>query len=247
MEKLPDPPGHDAVIGTFVHRVLEALLGQAAELRSTERARELATALWPAHVRDPDVQRLELDDVALLGHKKQAWAAITGLWALEDPTAIVVRATEQRLRTELDGVPFTGVVDRIDIAEDGLVVTDYKTGRPPKAGYTADKLDQVFLYAAAVARTLDAPPVRVQLHYLGARTITEPVDPEATDAAVARLRNVWDEIGVAQDTDEYPTRTGPLCGWCPYVDRCEVGLAEVRKLYERNRLRADAPAMQYVA
>ncbi len=234
-------------MGSFVHRVLEALLGEPPEGRSVERARTLATSLWPTYLIDPDVRRLELDDVALGGHKRKIWDAITGLWALEDPTTVVVRATEQRLRTELDGVPFTGVVDRIDIVDDGLVITDYKSGRAPRAAQTADKLDQVFLYAAAVGQTLDAAPVRVQLHYLGDQTIAAPVDPAATEAAVARLRTVWDGIAIAQQTDEFPTRTGPLCGWCPYVDRCEVGLAEVRKIHARGRLRADAPAMRYVA
>jgi len=247
VENLPDPPGHEAVIGSFVHRVLEALLGEEPGKRSTDRAREFATRFWPDYVDDPDVRRLDLDEVGLLGHKRRIWAAVTGLWQLEDPTTIDVRATEHRLRTELDGVPFTGVVDRLDATEDGLVVTDYKSGKAPTHANTPDKLDQVFLYAAAVERTLGETPVRVQLHYLGDRTIDAVVEAAATDAAVARLRTVWDEIEHAQQTDEFTASTGPLCGWCPYVERCDVGLEEVRRIHARGRLRADAPAMKYVA
>ena len=61
-----------------------------------------------------------------------------------------VKATEERFDTTLGTVPFRGVVDRVDVEAEGLVVTDYKSGRAPSARYAPDRLHQVLLYAAAV-------------------------------------------------------------------------------------------------
>ena len=145
VENLPDPPGHDAVIGSFVHRVLEALLGEEPGHRSIERARTLAADAWPDYVEDPDVRRLDLDDVGLLGHKRRIWAAITGLWHLEDPTTIDVRATEHHLRTELDGVPFSGIVDRLDATarRRGCATEPARQGRASSDESQTGWLDQI--------------------------------------------------------------------------------------------------------
>ena len=47
-------------------------------------------------------------------------------------------------------MPFRGIVDRLDEEGDGLVVTDYKSGKAPSARFRRGRLDQVLLYAAAV-------------------------------------------------------------------------------------------------
>ena len=39
VEKLPDPPGIPALIGTFAHRVLELLCNEPATDRTVDRAR----------------------------------------------------------------------------------------------------------------------------------------------------------------------------------------------------------------
>ena len=53
----------------------------------------------------------------------RAWKAIEGLWALEDPKTVDVRATEQDIQVDLGGVPFRGIVDRLGEEGDGLIVT----------------------------------------------------------------------------------------------------------------------------
>ena len=82
-----------------------------------------------------------------------------------------VRATEQRLEVELCGVPFVGIVDRVDHGPDGLVITDYKSGQPPRPAQVEEKLDQVLLYAGAVAAATGEQPTRARLLYLGATII----------------------------------------------------------------------------
>ena len=46
IDKLPDPPGEAALVGTFAHRVLEHLCDESADARTTDRAKELAGEAW---------------------------------------------------------------------------------------------------------------------------------------------------------------------------------------------------------
>ena len=117
IQKLPDPPGEPALLGTFAHRVLELLCAEAAADRTVERARELAGQAWPETADNPEFQALGLDDDAQRAFRWRAWTAIHGLWSLEDPAGVDVRATEQRVSADVAGVPFFGIVDRLDADE----------------------------------------------------------------------------------------------------------------------------------
>ena len=246
VERLPDPPGAAALVGTLVHRVLERLLGDPPEGRTVERARALAAEEWPLHHALPDVAALGLDADGVKRYKWQVWEAVAGLWKLEDPAAVDVLATECRLDVQLGSVPFLGVLDRVDATADGVVVTDYKSGRPPSATYAGDKLDQVLLYAAAWRETSGEPTRRARLHYLGARSIEVDTTDEAIDGAVGRLHERWDTLHRCLDTDTFAARTGPLCAWCPYTAHCPEGSGEVRRRVEAGLVPLDAPAVRSV-
>jgi len=247
VERRPEPPGEAALVGTFSHRVLELLLALEPEQRTVEAARRLARQVWPETTRHPDYRALGLDPDAERGFRWKGWQAVEGLWAVEDPATVAVRDTERRVRAELDGVPFYGVVDRLDDTADGLVVTDYKSGAPPRARYASDKLGQVLLYAAAIAAADGEAPVRVRLLYLGATVIEADADPDAVGGAVGELRATWDALVAAADRDDFPPRPGPLCGWCPHAASCPEGLADLADRWARGVLRADAPAAALVS
>ena len=162
LERLPDPPGTPALVGTLTHRVLELLLNEPSGARTLDRARELAKVAWPEISAKSDFANLALDADGVREFKWRVWRAIEGLWHLEDPDGIEVEATEQRLEVTLGDVPFVGVIDRVDRVDGRLVVTDYKSGRPPRAGHVAEKLDQVLLYAGAVAEVTGEQPGRAR-------------------------------------------------------------------------------------
>ena len=178
---------------------------------------------------------LGLDDDAVREFKRRAWAAIEGLWHLEDPAAVEVRATEQHLSVTLDEVPFQGVVDRVECEGDGVVISDYKSGRAPSARYAADRLQQVLLYAAAVAAETGEQPAKARLLYLGQRVVETPATPDETVPAIERLKSSWHAIADACDADRFEPRPGPLCNYCAYSEQCAEGSAHLR---HRAELRA---------
>ena len=229
VERLPDPPGEAALAGSFAHRVLELFMQRAPEERTVGVAKGIAREEWPDVEADPDFQALGYDADGAKQFRWKSWLAIEGLWALEDPKTVEVRATEQDLEVELGGVPFRGIVDRLDEEGDGLIVTDYKSGKAPSPRYRRGRLDQVLLYAAAVQAATGEMPVRARLLYLGQRPVGIDVNQSEIDGVVDKLAGTWSAINTACADDEFEPRTGPLCGWCPYVDRCPEGTNEVAR------------------
>lgn len=242
VERLPDPPGEAALAGSFAHRVLELLMQRDPHERTVEIAKAIARAEWPGVEADPDFRALGFDETGSKHFRWKAWQAIEGLWALEDPKAVDVRATEHDVEADLGGVPFRGIVDRLDEEGDGLVVTDYKSGKAPSARFRRGRLDQVLLYAAAVEQATGEMPVHARLLYLGQRPVGIKVTRKEIDSVVDKLAGTWAAINTACDTDEFEPRTGPLCGWCPYVDRCPEGTKEVAKRQAKKD--ADVAAMR---
>ncbi len=235
IDKRPDPPGAPALRGTFVHHVLEELLAAASAHRTLERARAICRDQWPALAGNADFAALELSADDERAFRWNAWRDVEGFFDLVDPTGVDVVDRERDLVATLDGVPFRGIVDLVDRAPDGLRITDYKTGRPPRARFVDSRLTQVWLYAAAAAALGDEVS-EVRLLYLGetgnGRDTRKPVeiarsfDHDAVHAAVDEHRVTWDRIGQAAGSGEFEPTTGPLCSWCPYRDDCPEGQVE---------------------
>jgi putative RecB family exonuclease len=275
VDKLPEPPpGEPAILGTFVHSVLELLLDEPPAARTIDHARELARVAWAPIESSDEWIALELDEAAALRFRKRAWATIEAYFACEQPQDVQPVAQELEVRVEIEGVPFRGFIDLVerdpvgDIAN-AVIVTDYKTGKPPVPGKSwseaqqIERLWQPQWYAAALREMGEHEPVRARLLFFNAadgrngggfQTRTAELAVEVTDESMDQARGElvkrWDDIGTAIAAGEAESRPGPLCGWCPFVDICAEGRAECeRRWAERNdrtggrRLREDAPAV----
>ena len=247
VDRLPDPPGEPAVTGTFAHMVLEKLMQEPVENRTVDRAKELARELWPKLENSRDYQGLDLDDEASLKFRWNGWKAIEGLWDLEDPREVTVASTEQDVRVEINGVPFRGIIDRVDQTDDGLVVTDYKSGKAPSERFSSSYATQMLLYAAALTELEGHKPAKAQLLYLGQKAVEVEITDENLGEAVDELRTTWLAIMESCISQEFEASAGPLCGWCPFVAQCPEGTAEVLHSDKIGKLRSDAPALERIA
>lgn len=247
VDRLPDPPGEAAVTGTFAHMVLERVMQEPVDNRTVDRAKELAREVWPAMENSRDYRSLALDDEAGRNFRWNGWKAIEGLWALEDPREVRVAATEQDVRVEINGVPFRGIIDRVDETDDGLVVTDYKSGKAPSERFSSNYATQMLLYAAALTELDGSKPAKAQLLYLGQTAVEVEITDENLAEAVDELRTTWLAIMESCISQEFEASTGPLCGWCPFVAQCPEGTAEVLHRDKIGKLRSDAPALERIS
>jgi len=230
IDKLPDPKGEAAVLGTFVHEILEHLLTLQSDRRSIDAAKKIARDLWDQMPDDEDFQALCLNDDDAKGFMWKAWRLIEHYFAIEDPTRVDVLRAEQELAVEIEGVPFFGIVDLTEQVSDGIRVVDYKTGKTPNSRFVDDKLSQVWLYAAALAEQ-EVEVSEVRLMYLSSGSIDRSIDARAVTKAVSSHRQTWDDLCQAIDTQKFPYKTGPLCNWCPYLDHCPEGALEAERRY----------------
>lgn len=116
-----------------------------------------------------------------------------------------------------------GIIDRVDTTEDGRVrIVDYKTGRLPRVEYLWETLEQMWFYAAVWRLTTGRLPEAVRLLFLRAPggVVDRPVTPLVVEQAIEHAHTVADQIDAAAETGEWPTRSGPLCGWCPFQAIC---------------------------
>lgn len=221
IDRIPDPSGPDAVLGTFVHAVLEDVLALAPEVRDIEGARAAATARRRTLEQDDEYLGLHLDEAAARIWRRRAWAAVSGYFALEDPRTVEVLGREEHVGVEIAGVAVRGIVDRIDRIEGGAAVVDYKTGKVPGVAYRGKALAQLELYAAMLA-ALGRPVRRVRLLYVShGATIESDVGPVEVERAVARVARVDEAIRSDYATAFVP-REGSLCLWCAYQGICPV-------------------------
>ncbi len=195
--RLDVEPGEAAVCGSFVHLVLEHLMGRPSGQRTAEAARGIAAELWPVFTTDAESRfaDLTLDADATRAFKQRAWAGIVGYFDIEDPNVVDVVGTEQEVRAELDGAPVYGIIDRIDREGDGLVVTDYKSGKAPTwEDEREEKLGQLRTYAAlleATGRRVTELRLLFVSPQLAARTRSE----RCTAAAAAAEEALFAEVG----------------------------------------------------
>lgn len=244
VDKLPDPPGESALIGTFSHLVLEHLMQEEPAERSQERAKVLARELWPEFETEKDYVALGLDEEQARAFRWKSWEAIAGLWRLEDPSITEVKETEQKVSVKIGEVPFLGIVDRVDLTAKGTVVTDYKSGKAPSPRFESRPLKQVMLYAVALRELSGETPVAARLHYLGQRTVGTEVTEAKMGQACEELFQTWSDLNTDFASDNFEPKTGPLCAWCPYVNHCRVGTEKVHELIQIGKVRPDAPALE---
>ncbi|MDH3295228.1 MAG: PD-(D/E)XK nuclease family protein [Acidimicrobiia bacterium] len=247
IDRLSDPSGRAALVGTFAHRVLELLCQGSPEERTLDQAKELARNAWDEFAATDDYVNLELDQDEARAFRWQAWLAIAGLWDIEDPAGVDVVSTEQKIQVELGSVPFVGIIDRVDRIGGELVVSDYKSGTLPGHRWRQEKIQQVMLYAAALAGHTGQRPSRARLLYLGQRVLDVRVTQSRIDDALAKLSEAWTEIDKACGRDEFEPRPSVLCGWCPFVAECPEGRAELLSRADAGRLPAHAPSAALVA
>ena len=86
------------------------------------------------------MQALGLDEAGRAEFQAEAAEMTQRLFLLEDPSKVNAVGLELRMETELAGTRLRGIIDRLELTADGeLVVTDYKTGRPPSERYEQSK------------------------------------------------------------------------------------------------------------
>jgi putative RecB family exonuclease len=221
IDRLPEPPTVAATRGTLVHAALEELF----TLPAPERLPDVAGACLDAAVErlrlDPDWTGLDLDEAGEARMRAEAAALVERYFRLEDPTTVHPVGLELKLEVEVGGVRLRGIIDRLDLVDGDLVVTDYKTGRAPGDGYARQRMTGVHVYSLMCERWFGRRPVRVQLLHLAepVKIVAEPTE-QSTRGLSRRLEAVWQAVETACEREDFRPRPSARCDWCAFQQWC---------------------------
>lgn len=238
IDRLPEPPSVAATRGTLVHAALERLFALPPAARTRAAAEVCLTEAFAALREDEhEYQGLGLDEEAEATFRAEAASLVDRYFRLEDPTQVSPIGIELKLEVDLGGVRLRGIIDRLDLDEDGeLVVTDYKTGRAPGERQEQQRLAGVAFYSLLCERLFGRRPARVQLLYLAdpVAIIATPSD-QSTRGVERKLAAVWTAVERACEREDFRPNPSRLCDWCGFKAYCpsfggDVALADAHRL-----------------
>lgn len=239
IDRLPEPPSLAACKGTLVHKVLERLFWErdagrrtieaALELLQAEseiffsgeewaQLTEMATAA--AEIADNDIRTDPKTEQGTF--VKDAERLVRNYFQLEDPNVVNAIGTELMLETKVGTMTLRGIIDRLDLDENGdLVVVDYKTGRAPGINFEAGKLGGVHFYAYLCEEVLGRRPVKVRLlHLREPISITAEPSSQSIRGLQIRTEAIWTAVERACEKGDFRPNPGRMCNYCAFAEFC---------------------------
>jgi len=225
IDAIPQPPFAPAVKGTLVHSALEGLFwNHRPGERSPAAARSELGAAWEELRATKEFLGLGLDPAGEAELLSEAERLVESYFALEDPDGVRAIGVELGVETDLGGLALRGIIDRLDLNDDGgLVVVDYKTGKAPPPRFQHARMVGVHLYALLCQRLLGRVPDEVRLLYLGNEVVISAVPTEQSlQGQKRRTVAVWQAIERACSDGDFRPKASPLCRYCSYQALCPV-------------------------
>ena len=147
---------------------------------------------------------------------------VDNYFRLEDPTRVRAIGLELKVEAEIDGIRLRGIIDRLELDDDGeLVVTDYKTGGAPTTHHERKRLSGVHIYSLLCEQLLGRRPRSVQLLYLREPLALTTVPTDRSTRGTRRtLGAVWQAVERACEREDFRPQTSRLCDFCAYQAYC---------------------------
>ena len=220
IDKIYMPPTIYQARGTTAHLALQRLFDEPSELRTPERLYDLFREAW-LELKDEEFAELftTLDEERSWGI--ESLAILANYFGVEDPTSFEPLGRELDMTQPVGSMTIRGILDRMEERPEGLVITDYKTGKAPPERYAIPAFFALKIYALLIRERLGRTPVALRLLYLNGPTVYEiPIVDAQLDAMERQLEALWSAINRAITDANFPPRTGRLCDWCQYQDIC---------------------------
>lgn len=144
---------------------------------------------------------------------------------------------EHQFNIEIDGVPVTGFIDRIDKIEDNKAeIIDYKSGKSIFDKSDVEESEQLMLYQLAVEESIGLEVGKLTLYHLPSQT---PVSVSSRDSKKIEILKVK-ILKVAEliAKEEFPAKEGRFCP-CDFPEHCpyykHLYLGEEEKVKEEKK------------
>jgi len=229
IDRLPEPASPWATKGTLVHAALERLFLLEPAGRTVAAALTCLDEAFTVLRLDPEYVDLRLSMEEEAAFLDDAERLVRNYFRLEDPTSVRPIGLEVMLDAELGGVRLRGIIDRLELDENGdLVVVDYKTGKAPPERYENGRLDGVHFYYLLCERNFGRRPARVKLLYLAdpLEISTRPSD-QSSRGIERKVGAIWSAVERACERDDFRPKPSRLCDYCAFRVYCPAFGGEI--------------------
>ena len=182
------------------------------------RALDAAAAEFRQH---PDFTGLGLTAEEIEAFDADCRRLVDTYLRMEDPRTVHPIGLELRLSAEVGALELRGIIDRLELRDGELVVTDYKTGRAPSLNWEQRSLAGVHFYSFLCERVFGRRPVAIRLMYLrSGETIEAIPSDQSTRFITTRTTAVWKAVERACETGDFRPRPSALCDSCSFRTWC---------------------------
>ncbi|MBA3605065.1 MAG: PD-(D/E)XK nuclease family protein [Acidimicrobiia bacterium] len=221
IEKLSEAPSIHATKGSLVHRALELAYTHAAPERTPALFHATLAAATDEFRDAPEFVALDLSAEQVEEFDRDCTELVENYLRMEDPTTIHPIGIELRLDAPVESLSLRGIIDRLELRDGGLVVTDYKTGRAPSVNWEQKSLAGVHFYSFLCEEVLGQRPVAIRLMYLrSGETIEATPSAQSVRFITTRTTAVWRAVERACITGDFRPRPSALCASCGFQQWC---------------------------
>ncbi len=126
---------------------------------------------------------------------------------------------EKEFSLKIGDATIKGAIDRIDEADGGVEIVDYKTGKPKtEEDMDFDDKRQLLLYQIAVGRLFGLKPVKLTYYYTKDGT---KVSFLGTEKQIAKIESEAEETFSKIKSGDFAPTPGRQCRYCDFREICE--------------------------
>lgn len=221
-EKITQPEGPEAEVGTLAHGALEV---QGTYLKNGQEPKSLKTCLEEFVV--SQTRFFNADSIKKAGD-------VIDLYSTREYKRNKVVDNEMLFDMFLpNGVPVTGRIDRIEEWDDGTIeVIDYKTNNVPFTDEDIETNMQLAIYTMVARQTFPGRKITATFDFLkhGRRSVTFTVHD--LENFLISLHSEYDRMC---NEKEFAPIVGDQCRFCHVKDRCPIVSIDVKKKSMRDR------------
>lgn len=219
--KIPTKSGPPALLGNVVHEVLENLL-EADKKVSLEDEDEYMEE-YKNILSTLDVDGIIGEDLINAGR-----VCIEEFLDRHDGESWPIFEKEMSFEIVLGNALLRGFIDRVDVYDDMVEITDYKSGKHEVPQKGIENNQQLGIYALAAQTRWPDKKINANLYYL--RSGKQKGHLFTTDDLLAVEDTLLERIKYLTDMTNFPpTSNGRICNYCDYAyqEVCPMGASRV--------------------
>ena len=208
-------PKPELEVGNFIHIVLNNFFTLEKEKRNLESLKKLLELTWKPPRGEEKGFKNEMEEKIWY---KDALLMLLNFYKFQTDPEHIFYVPDPQSREELIKVKINskdslqGKIDRIDKAEKGLHIIDYKTGKSENDEF------QVMIYVLIAKNKYQLPVSKASYFYLRTGKFRSFDPTEQKEKAV--LKRIVSIVKTIEREKDFEPRLSKLCGWCDYIDFC---------------------------